>query len=248
MSRGWRPVFLVLLITGFLLLAASYAVSAAQKGDENPGEKIEAKSAVPNDGGKQDAPAVALPKGGEEPGGGAIRDFREDEFKPKVVEESYAWLIFKTIMILGLLVGVFYYFFRFVTKKAGMNVLGQDVFHVLAVLPIGPNKFLQVVDFAGKLLLLGVSDSGINLITEIKDKEEIDRIRLLGSRSVQARTDGFQNLVMMQVGGLVSKFLEKRSAAKHDAAGQDPRESFDDLNYLRRQKDRLKKMNGEEDE
>ena len=69
--------------------------------------------------------------------------------------------------MIGLLVGGFYYFFRFVTRKVGIQMLGRDVVQVLSVVPIGQNKYLQVVDLAGRVLVLGVTDSNINFITEI---------------------------------------------------------------------------------
>ena len=37
-------------------------------------------------------------------------------------------------------------------------------------------------------MVIGVSDSNINLITEIQDKDEIDRIRLLSSKSTPVTT------------------------------------------------------------
>jgi flagellar protein FliO/FliZ len=163
--------------------------------------------------------------------------------RPAEEPESYGWLIFKTIFIIGLLLGGFYYFFRFVTRKAGLQVLGHDVIQVLAVAPLGPNKFLQVVDLAGRIIVIGVTDSNINIITEINEKDEIDRIRLLSSRSMPAATGGFQDFITKQVGKFFSR---DESAAEETPVYRESADSESRLGYLQRQKDRLRRMNGDE--
>ena len=65
-------------------------------------------------------------------------------------EESSAWMFFKMLFVLGIFGGGFYYFYRFVTKKAGISVFGGEAVQVLSVVPIGQNKFLQLVDVAGQ--------------------------------------------------------------------------------------------------
>ncbi|TAL39453.1 MAG: hypothetical protein EPN93_01440 [Spirochaetes bacterium] len=170
--------------------------------------------------------------------------------KPEVDEESYAWVIIKTLFILGILVGGFYYFFRFVTKKAGISMPGGDVAQTLSVVPLGQNKFLQVVDLAGKVLVLGVTDGSINLIMEIKEKDEIDRIRIAGSRAIAATTFSFQEFLT----GQIAKILKKtpgggggpKGGAKFHFEGQES--EVDRLNYLSVQKERLKKLNGSDHE
>ncbi len=157
--------------------------------------------------------------------------------------ESTGWLIFKTLFVLGNLVGGFYYFFRFVTKKVGIQVLGRDVVRVLSVVPIGQNKSLQVVDLAGRLMVLGVSDNNISLISEIKDKDEIDRIRILSSRSEPVEPGGFQQYIVKQMGKFLGK--NKGSGAVSDGTGGADESEMDRLEYLRRQRERLKKMNGD---
>lgn len=161
------------------------------------------------------------------------------EYRSEEVEkESYGWLIFKTLIIIGLLVGGFYYFFRFVTKKTGIQLFGKDVAHVLSVIPLGQNRYLQVVDLAGKVLVLGVTDSNINYITEITEKDQIDRIRVMSARTPAPEMPTFSEFISKQIG----RFLEKREAKKGH------RESDEDrLEYLARQRERLKKIRGDID-
>ncbi len=120
-------------------------------------------------------------------------DYLYNYERPQIEEESYVWLIFKTIFVIGILIGGFYFFFKFITEKVGIAAVGQEVITILSVVPLGQNKFLQVVDIAGKVYVLGVSDNNINLITEIKDKDDVDRIRLLSSKSTPVKPGGFQD-------------------------------------------------------
>jgi flagellar protein FliO/FliZ len=170
-----------------------------------------------------------------------------DYEKPTVEDESYAWLIFKTIIILGLLVGGFYFFFRFVTKRTGIHALGQEVIKILSIVPVGQNKFLQVVDISGRILVLGVTDTNINLITEVAGRDEIDRIRLLSSKSVPVQPGGFQQYIAKQVVSFFSKTFNK-SSGEADLGHNEEKFGTDRMDYIKKQKDRLKGLNGNNDE
>jgi len=174
--------------------------------------------------------------------------FVEEDFKPQVEEESAAWMIIKTILVLGLFAGGFYMFFKFVTQKAGLNVSGQEAIQILSTVSLGTNKFVQIVDVAGKVFLLGVSDSSINLLTEIKDREDIDRIRLLSSRSTPVQGTTFQEFVVGQVGWVIDKINEKRVHGFKRTKVEDISPKEFDMSYLNKQKNRLKNINGSDDE
>ncbi len=160
--------------------------------------------------------------------------------KPAVEEESYAWVIIKTIIVLGIMVGGFYYFFKFVTKRTGVQLGTGGAVQVLSMVPLGHNKFLHIVDLAGRVLVLGVTDNAVSLIAEIKDRDEIDRIRVAGSRVVPAQPGGFQDFLTQQLG----RFLKRKMpGAKSEAHVQEEIE-LDRMEYLARQRERLKRLNG----
>lgn len=170
--------------------------------------------------------------------------FAEEDFRPQVEEESYGWLMMKTLFVLGLLAAGFYMFVRFIQQKSGIQLTGQNVVQVLSVVPLGPGKTLHVVDMAGKVFLLGVCDNNINLLTEIKDRDEIDRIRLLSSRSTPLQGKGFQEIVMEQIGKAVTLINQKRDKKGKVYSMEEMSEDELDVTYLNNQKNRLKRMNG----
>lgn len=233
-----KRLFVLLAVFGVLLSPLLSAQLYAQNTDAK-NKKTEKKTNSKKDAGNKKA-------GNKKTQGFTSKEYSENDFRPKVKEESYGWMIFKTLLILGVMVGGFYYFFRFVTKKTGIQVMGEEVFQILSIVPIGQNKYLQVVDLAGKLLVLGVTDNMINVISEITDKAEIDRIRLLSSKSKTVEKESFQSIVMKHVGGFIDKVNEKRSVKKSESVKQHM-ESDVDLSYLKNQKSRLKKINGNDE-
>lgn len=64
----------------------------------------------------------------------------------------------------------------FLQRKVGLggNVFGK----VLGILPIDNKRMIYLVDVMGKVLILGVTDSNINLLCEITDKDTLDSLRL----------------------------------------------------------------------
>ncbi|HOO71884.1 MAG TPA: flagellar biosynthetic protein FliO [Spirochaetota bacterium] len=178
------------------------------------------------------------------------KEFTENDFRPQIEEESYVWLVFKTLIVIALLGGGFYYIFRFLSKKAGIQLMGGEVAQVLSVVPIGQNKYIQIVDLAGRVLVLGVSDSSINLITEITAKDEIDRIRIKSQQKGTVQPERFQEYLVRGIGKIINIVNEKREKAR---GGQINRPIDDyipgaDLDYLQKQRTRLKRMNGLDNE
>lgn len=48
---------------------------------------------------------------------------------------------------------------------------------ILTQLPVGPNRCVMVVELAGQVYVLGVTEHSISLIGEIEDEDEIERLR-----------------------------------------------------------------------
>lgn len=91
---------------------------------------------------------------------------------------SFIGLLFRFVLIAGLMGGGLYLFVRFFKKKAGILHPQEGPVEVLASVPLMPGKFLQIVDLAGQLLVLGVSEQGVRLVYEIDSATTAERIRL----------------------------------------------------------------------
>ncbi len=236
--RLFFRIFIALIICGVLF---SYTLPAFSQQEGNNNTRMESTgTAQKNVQGEEKVPG---------------QGFEDKDFGPQVEEESVVWMIFKTLIVLGLFVGGFYLFYKFVTQKAGLQVSGQEAIKILSMVPVGPNRNLQLIDVAGKVYLIGISENGINMLAEIKDKEEIDRIRLLSSRSTPVKDLTFQDFINDQVGWVVDRFNdvknkinEKRTHGGGKATIQELSGNEFDMNYLDKQKKRLKNINESDEE
>lgn len=70
-------------------------------------------------------------------------------------------------------------------------------------LPLGPKMSVCLVEIAGRVFLLGVTEHNITLLSEIEDEEEIERLQ----RQSLARTVDM-GMFSQQVGAL-SDFVQK---------------------------------------
>ena len=107
-------------------------------------------------------------------------EYTEPEFEENRL--SYPVLVLRTIAVLAVIVVGLYVLFRVLVKKRNRIVTDTDIIKVHATFPLAANKLIQVVEIAEKILVLGVSESNINLIAEVEDKETIDKIKVMSSK------------------------------------------------------------------
>jgi flagellar protein FliO/FliZ len=167
---------------------------------------------------------------------------------PEEDETSYGWMIVKTILVLGIFGAGFYFFFKYITKRGMIPNVGRSVVQTIAITPVGQNKTIQVVEIAGRILIVGVTDHQISLISEITSKDEIDRIRLQSSKSTPVENTSFQEFVAEHVDSLISFIGKIRShneqKKKKRHLNSDDIYENERVDYMREQRDRLKRMNG----
>ncbi|MBP1763175.1 MAG: Flagellar biosynthesis protein, FliO [Firmicutes bacterium] len=88
---------------------------------------------------------------------------------------TVGYLIFLIIVFL-LVLGLAYFTSRLIGQKMGvMNMAGDN--KILTHLPFGSNRAVYVVEIAGRILVLGVTDHNINLLQEITSPDEIEKIK-----------------------------------------------------------------------
>ncbi|MFW6138057.1 MAG: FliO/MopB family protein, partial [Spirochaetota bacterium] len=97
-------------------------------------------------------------------------------------EVSYPMMILRTIAVLGVIVIGIWLIFKFLVKKRSRVTADNEIIKVLTTYPLSANKTINIVDIGGEVLVLGVTDSSINLITKVEDKELADNIKLLSSK------------------------------------------------------------------
>lgn len=96
----------------------------------------------------------------------------------------------------------------FASRFLGLRMAGGGVGwsklkgnRVLQTIPLGQNKAVSIVDAAGKILVLGVTDNNVALLTEIVDLKEIEKLKLEAEKR-QDETDQFEQVLQRQVQSL----------------------------------------------
>lgn len=85
-------------------------------------------------------------------------------------------------LVLALMFLIFYLFKKFVLKNTMFG--GNEKFvRVLGTGFLGPKKSIVLVEVVGEILVLGMANDNISLLTHIQDKEKIEKIKATGKES-----------------------------------------------------------------
>ena len=94
--------------------------------------------------------------------------------------------------------------------KLGGNIGQKKVISVVATLPLGPKKSITVVQIQNRMLVLGMSNDSVNLITEFKaDEDDND---LAESMNLKDFADGLKGLDEPKEKNVFSALLAKASS------------------------------------
>ncbi len=142
---------------------------------------------------------------------------------------SYFSLVVKTLFILGLFGLGVYVIFKYISQKQGLMAPNLNMIKLITSLPVGTNRFIQIIEIGNNYFLIGVSENNINLIKEITDKETMNLIQVMKSQKSPAHekiifTEFLKNILS----GLTKKIPKG-----------------DNLKFLRKQKDRLHNLSHE---
>ncbi|MDH5656623.1 MAG: flagellar biosynthetic protein FliO [Spirochaetia bacterium] len=96
---------------------------------------------------------------------------------------SFTGTLLRFIFMMGIMIAVLYVILRYLkSKSGGLAFGGGGPVEVISSTPLMQGKSLQIIDIAGRLYAVGISDHGVNLITSIDDARSADKIRLYQSQ------------------------------------------------------------------
>ena len=102
---------------------------------------------------------------------------------PEEEAPSFVGTLFRFVLMMGFMIALLYVLLRYLKNKSGGLAFGAGgLVEVIATAPLMQGKSIQIVDVAGRIYVLGVSDSGVNLITSIEDARSADKIRMFQSQ------------------------------------------------------------------
>ena len=140
--------------------------------------------------------------------------------KPIEMIPSGLKMISMFAVVLGLMFLIFFGFKKYVLKNTAFGG-GNKLVNVLGTWFLGPKKSIALVEVAGEVLVLGMSQENITLLSSIIDEEKIEEIKnasgkgkiSLGSNSTSARE---KRSVASQAAGQFSSYMSKYSTSKRD--------------------------------
>jgi flagellar protein FliO/FliZ len=164
------PVF-ALLFFGAGLLVQIPSISA----QEDPPQEIHplraAERAIILD--EENAPAPAIPNRGPS-----------------------TWAMIRMLLTLALAAAAIYGVVFFIRRSSKQPVEGDPFLKILATAHLGSNRYAHIVNVGDKAWLLGSSDGGVNLISEIENKDMLNAMLVEDSRkSAQARNSRFPDFL-----------------------------------------------------
>ena len=95
-------------------------------------------------------------------------------------------------VVVGALLVAFYVMKRLLKRDAGGS--GSPLIRVIASQYIGIKKNIALVEVPGAVLVLGISNDRINLLTKIDDRSVLDGIKENSARHAVSFTDHLQRL------------------------------------------------------
>jgi flagellar biosynthetic protein FliO len=110
---------------------------------------------------------------------------------PDIVSTALQMLTALGIVLGGLLV-VFYFMKRFFKRDVGGSK--EQLIKVIASQYIGIKKNISLIEIPGSILVVGVSNDSISLLTKIEDKIVLDALRQESSRITPSFSDHLQRL------------------------------------------------------
>ena len=153
----------------------------------------------------------------------------ESESQPAATQPVVStWDFVRMILVLGGVVGVIYLLFYLLKRGARSRHPENELIRVLDNRELSSNRALHLVEVGTNIFLVGSAESGVTLISEIKDKESQDSLRLDISQTPVA-VHGRRTFSDIFAG------LFRTGGGNSLAIGQT-------IGFLQKQKERLKKL------
>ncbi len=136
----------------------------------------------------------------------------------------------RMIVVLALVLAAIYGVYRLMKKVAKPKTADSSAIKVLASASLGAGKALHVVALGSKAFLVGATDTTVNLVSELDDKEFLDALALEAAMSPTSKPGEGRDFGSILMGLLAGK---KASKAKRQRGEGD---------FLAGQRDRLRKF------
>jgi flagellar biosynthetic protein FliO len=135
--------------------------------------------------------------------------------------------ILTMILVLAFVIALIYGSIWLLRKLSKGIQNTSKTFTLMASFALSPNKLLQIIDVAGEVFLISVTDHNINLISKLDNKETLDQIRLNFDKEEKGK-------VAANFGEMLAGFLGNKKEKDDN--------NENSSNFIKKQKERLKNL------
>ena len=124
-------------------------------------------------------PVISVLAAGDSSSGGYLSQYQNVDPHPTGTSwlSTIAYLL-SLIVIFVFVIALAYYVSHYLGGHFGRELRQNGSGTLLTQLPLGPNRSVCVVEIAGHIMVLGVTDHNITLLREITDIKEIEKLHL----------------------------------------------------------------------
>ena len=119
---------------------------------------------------------------------------------------SFLWMMIQTVIALAVVCGVAYFLFRIVLPKFSFTGTGNSMVRVVDRISLDARKSLCIIEVADKWMLIAVSETGVQLVSELDAKAAAEAESMIA----EARLSKSGSLSAGDISGKVSEFLGRK--------------------------------------
>ena len=135
----------------------------------------------------------------------------------------------RMVVVLAAVLGAIYLLFRFIRRGAASRLGNSELIALLGSRSLGGNRSLHLIRAGRCFYLVGAADQAVNLVAEITDPDSVDLLSAHPAGHGDAPRKRFADL-------LAEAGIGSAGGARRPASG--------DAAFLRRQRDRVRRLGG----
>jgi flagellar protein FliO/FliZ len=145
---------------------------------------------------------------------------------PARVSVVSTWDFVRMLLVLAAVIAFIYLVFRLLRRGTRRATVENDLISLLGSKDLAPNRSLHLVRVGRSVYLVGSAEGSVGLVSEISDKESVDELLLQAGKQRPSGKKAFSEILA----GILPQIGAGQLALP------------DGLGFVRRQKDRLRKL------
>lgn len=149
------------------------------------------------------------------------------------------WVLVRIVAVLLLVCAGIYGVIYLLKRSTGVSAASDPYLRVVSQLPLAPGKSIQVVTIGSQGFIVGVSENGIQYLTELADKDLIDAMNFAADRNKNEPTASFSSVLSRFFPGMRNNAIKKAEPISSDVQDSSPLSAAGTADFIKRQRERL---------